>query len=416
MTNSIENTKKQPALEELQLIKIRALASMLHSAYSAHVALGPEPLPKLEEKSGLVETYKDIVQERVPEELRELVFRDLKNLEKIVDPKADPGDVFDNVKSVIENTKDRYIDRNKHISGLFTREFIVDKLGDILNDLFKNEITEIEDLQKVAVIFFDLNGLKALNDGGVGKHAAGDQALQIFSNILKDGETTSWLKDQGVKVIPARQSGDEFLLLVQGNKDLREILEEARQRYYEEVKNSNASHLFDFETAKKYLSGLGLYDQFVKNLSEKREAGLEDIEEELSKKFKFQLGSSFGASTLGEALSKISLDEVINPKDPPAKQILFKNATYGEKIAFVRGKMFGVADDKSEVHKKTVKAKAAEADPLLGLLQDRKVADPEKLGLQSKNKDLEEENRKLKTEKEELERKIEELKAQIAQK
>ena len=66
----------------------------------------------------------------------------------------------------------------------------------LCNDLIENK-------EKFALIFVDLNKFKYIND--VFGHSAGDEVLISFSNKLK-----KCLKDKG---IVTRYSGDEFIII-----------------------------------------------------------------------------------------------------------------------------------------------------------------------------------------------------------
>lgn len=83
------------------------------------------------------------------------------------------------------------------------------------------------DFKALTAIFFDLNGLKAINDGP-GGHKAGDEAIKGFADCLK---AVSRRSDTA-----SRLSGDEYVVLMSGAtadgaKELCDRLDDALSRY-----------------------------------------------------------------------------------------------------------------------------------------------------------------------------------------
>lgn len=393
-------TKDKLTMEEEK--KLLNLADILHSSY---LSTGTEKLPIIINKETIAEMFQDELEHKIPElKLRGEVSKEIERWKKGKDSGAySPEEISQNVRTDIEKEARMYLDRAKHIQ-MYNRDYVEATLENALSEIFEPETNKLDDFYKIALIFFDLNGLKTLNDGTT--HENGDRALEIFSKILKNGSTTQWLRRQGVEVIPAHQSGDEFLLLMRGDKDLSSILEETKKRFHDEVEHYDASDLLDFQTGKKYLSEtLKIYDKFLEDLSKKTGVSIEALEEKFSREFKFKLGTSVGIATLGQALSLIDPDEAINPKEKdPNKKISFRNASFKQKIARVRGIMSGMADENANADKIIVKAAAAKADPLLGVLQNRNVTGSDKDNTEEratlllKNSQIESENATLKQE------------------
>lgn len=88
------------------------------------------------------------------------------------------------------------------------------------NVLVESELESIEDLDKAAMIFFDIDGLKAVNDKSLNLHKAGDIYLKKISEALNKGRTTQWLESLGMEISPARRSGDEFMYAIRADKPL----------------------------------------------------------------------------------------------------------------------------------------------------------------------------------------------------
>lgn len=341
--------------------RILELTRILRSAY---IEKEDRPLPPTEGKETIAEVFQDLLKEKLPgQKLRGEMSKEIERWKRGKDSKIySTKEIARYVKKDIENAAKLYIDGSRHIQ-MYNRQYIEDKLENEIEEVIGGENIRIDDLYRIAKIAFDLNGLKTLNDSA--GHEAGNHALEIFSKILKDGQTTRWLKDQEVEVIPAHQSGDEFLLLMYYKEDLSPILEETKKRYEEEINSFGASHLLDFGTARTYLNGLKIYDKFLGDLSTKENIDIEKLEDKLSKEFKFRLGTGIGIVTLGEALAEIDPEKI-------------RGKSYKIMSRSALGRMFKIADEKAIEHKKRTKAALTESDPLLAILYNRNVAGSDK--------------------------------------
>jgi len=76
----------------------------------------------------------------------------------------------------------------------------------------------VESINKTAIMFLDVDGLKAVNDLGKNKHADGDKLLELTVDILENGKTKKWLDSLGLEVEVSHRSGDEFLILISGQE------------------------------------------------------------------------------------------------------------------------------------------------------------------------------------------------------
>lgn len=228
-------------------------------------------------------------------------------------------EIADFVNRDVTLIKTSYQDRRPCFKeAIFNRKYIEAELFKKLQKISPNDI---EAKNRVAVINFDLNGLKALND--LGGHSAGDRGLGIFAEILqgkkpapkkkepdakKDGDlsekkeenksdpekkndleenkegTVWWLNSIGINTTPFTQGGDEFgILLSSDTVNIKELEAEIKSRFIKEiVTNEEARKLIVFDEKK------------VAEL--KKEKGI-DVPEN----FEFKLGASIGISTLAEA-------------------------------------------------------------------------------------------------------------------
>ena len=111
----------------------------------------------------------------------------------------------------------------------------------LCNDLIENK-------EKFALIFVDLNKFKYIND--VFGHSAGDEVLISFSNKLK-----KCLKDKG---IVARYSGDEFIIIYTNYIDNDEL-----ELFYNNVVLEEFKEPVEFNNGKKvfmdFASGVSVY-------------------------------------------------------------------------------------------------------------------------------------------------------------
>ncbi len=240
-----------------------------------------------------------------------------------------PEEIVEFVKNDVNLIKLSYQDRRPCFKEpLFNRKYIEFELAKKVGSAFEKKELSKPDLEKIAIINFDLNGLKALND--LGGHTSGDRGLGILAEILQNGETIKWLKENGVDSIPFTQGGDEFgALLSSDEKNLNEIRNEVERRFFEEVKsNKEATGLIDFES--------GLVQERLK-----------DKELDIPKDFKFKLGTSVGMATIWDALQDAEFNE---------------NDDFFTRVRKIRGNMIGTADRKAMRHKEETKRKLKESE------------------------------------------------------
>lgn len=113
-----------------------------------------------------------------------------------------------------------------HLTGLLNRRGL-ERAGSVLLQ------QAVRDGREVAVVFGDLDGLKAVNDRS--GHAAGDRALRECADLLADSFRSS--------DVIARVSGDEFavLLLSQGLTFAPDDLQHAVDRFRDRMQARNAA-------------------------------------------------------------------------------------------------------------------------------------------------------------------------------
>lgn len=227
-------------------------------------------------------------------------------------------------------------------NALFNRKYIESELFKKIESALAGDIT-IENLSKTAVVNFDLNGLKAMND--LGGHLNGDRGLGYFAEMIQEGKTIKWLKTIGIESIPYTQGGDEFGVLLSGKTDLGAMREEIEKNIFNEVRDFDASDLIDFKNEK--------VAEFLKdrNMTIPGKVTSPDGKEE---RFVFKMSTSVGIATIWDALVAVEF------KDTEG---------VGERIKKIRGAMIGIADEHAMEHKEKVKKILKET----GMLGDKFV-------------------------------------------
>ena len=104
-----------------------------------------------------------------------------------------------------------YLSYHDHLTGLYNRRYLYDKLIEI----------DTETFYPLALIMIDLNGLKILNDAY--GHALGDEALMKVASVLKKTAT----EDD----IVTRIGGDEFIVILHNTTE--EAVEERKKHILE---------------------------------------------------------------------------------------------------------------------------------------------------------------------------------------
>src|SRR3989344_3011750 len=134
--------------------------------------------------------------EGLPAELKETVRRKV-SFYKTKQPGFSNKEIYLEAKELVRLEMLAFVDHRQYL-GMYNRRWAEHKIFDrIVQIVSRGDFGDI-DLFSLARLNFDLNGLKALND--LGGHTAGNQGLERFSRMLKDGETVRWLKGQEIEV------------------------------------------------------------------------------------------------------------------------------------------------------------------------------------------------------------------------
>lgn len=290
----------------------------------------------------------------LPEELRNNVEKKVRFYES-KRPAFTDEEIYQEAKDLVKLELLAYTDRRVFL-GLFNRKFVIEKAGEFIRSIVESDSIEEKDIYSLARVDFDMNGLKVLNDLG-GSHGVGNEGLRLFSEVIKKGETTSWLRNMGFVVIPSVEGGDEFGLLLYGKEDLRPYVTDIVNGYFEETRNINVSDLIDF-------SGKEVRDK-LKFLG---------IDKDIPSDFKFEITTSVGIALFGEALNLVDVNE--------------EGKSYKEISRTILNKMFELAHDRSSDHKSWYKSQLGKTNPGLSALYARMSR--EVIHLEKKIKELEE--------------------------
>ncbi len=107
--------------------------------------------------------------------------------------------------------------KHSHFMTIMTRQ-VYNKIKSCEGAINKDE----KKIKSIGTLFFDLDGLKMLNDMSLGGYRAGDRALWVMARALSDEKLSNWAEENKIKLIPIHRSGDEFLMgvVAEDNVDL----------------------------------------------------------------------------------------------------------------------------------------------------------------------------------------------------
>jgi GGDEF domain-containing protein len=103
------------------------------------------------------------------------------------------------------------ISAHAHFMTVMTRK-VSDKLESFKSKNEKIDESNSKKLRSIATLFFDLDGLKMLNDMSLGGYESGDKALWVMARALTNSKLKEWTEGLDIELVPAHRSGDEFLL------------------------------------------------------------------------------------------------------------------------------------------------------------------------------------------------------------
>ncbi len=248
--------------------------------------------------------------------------------------------------------------KHSHFMTIMTRQ-IYNKIKSCRGNI--NE--DIKKIKSIGTLFFDLDGLKMLNDMSLGGYRAGDKALWVMARALSDKRLLDWAEQNKIELIPTHRSGDEFLMgvVAEDNVDLATQREEFSGVDGEKVVNTSFLKYIGDYVKKKVQSfgqekgtGDNSQKQSTKDISKnqiKPPQSIKDIidfsnpeqqkifveikktmtkkeKEVFDNNFIYQLSCSYGYVTLEDAI-KINIQDKLNFINEEVGYIMYKLAKRG---------------------------------------------------------------------------------------
>lgn len=234
---------------------------------------------------------------------------------------------------------------------LYTDEkFNIASYGFLRKEMYKNidssfnakNVKSVNDIDKTAMMFFDLNGLKTVNDFAVNRHESGDKMLEVSADILENGKTKKWLEKLGLKVVPVHRSGDEFMVLISGERPVS-LPSEFQGVEGESVKGASITEYAlemikkEFKEDERFSKILNFGDNEQRKIFE--EKGIIKPNE-WPKDFEFEGSISGGSASFLDALRNLNIQE-----DE------LKNMAWKDVIKKVMGSIINIADRRMSTNK-----------------------------------------------------------------
>ncbi|MBU0648980.1 hypothetical protein KJ969_02660 [Patescibacteria group bacterium] len=287
------------------------------------------------------------------------------------------------VKREISRSQASYIDKRFEMPNKAFAKYEVRKQ---IDGLLEQE-PKPKGLNKIAKLSFDLNGLKSVNDLNAGKHEYGDEYLRRVAGALKDEESdiSKELREKNIQVSVSVEGGDEFGVLLVGEKELtQDELAQIIAQYNKMITSLEVGDLVDFnkEEVLRTYAGIGEPEWLAMDKAERKRT-MAGIKERVPSDFKFTASASGGGSTLLNALEKGNVN--ISEQDD-----------YPRILEKLMGSLFDVSDQEMNDAKRKFKNTLRESElPKERFLMDVYSRTEAQRELERKNQELSAQNREL---------------------
>lgn len=221
---------------------------------------------------------------------------------------TDPEKRSKYVEAKIASFEQTYQDRRFTVGEgehMLKKEYAKEQAIDWLNEAL-GEKPGLEDLQKVALLNFDANGLKAVNDLS-GSHEKGTEYLRRIAEVFhdQDSQEALWLRSQGIEeILPVTAGGDEYSVMIKANRPIDpKVIDQAIRMYEAAIANVDVSDLVDFSSQEAKLRFLGISEQQFKLMGEEdRAKAMASFDAEMPAGFRMRASASGGGGTLYDGL------------------------------------------------------------------------------------------------------------------
>ncbi len=238
-----------------------------------------------------------------------------------------------------------------HQFKISSDKYLMNKLIDEVEEkINKNESPEA--LNKTAVMFFDIDGLKSVNDNV--SHDAGDKYLQKVCDFFYNCDTVKWLEKQGIEVEPSHRSGDEFIVSLSAESDIS--TPSAFKGVEGEDVNDTPLAEYAMKELEKELHSLDMDNIQDFNDQSVRDAYKDDLLKDgikLPKDFKFRASMSGGWASMIDAVEELKLEP---------DQI--ENMSFKDIKKQIVNKAFALSDDNMKKNKRNNKNDRANSENL----------------------------------------------------
>lgn len=288
-----------------------------------------------------------------PSSLKDSLLEDAKILiDRLAKGTMIKEDVNADIEKMAAKAREGYIDGYGMLNDEYGKMVMMNEADKLLERREKNP----EVLRRMAIVNMDVNALKAVNE--LAGHSAGDEYLGLIVDILNGRALTIWAEGRHLKIIPVHKSGDEFHLIVIGEKgevedgDLEDLQSWVEKEVYGQrqaaalINLDNDGILYKLYAAEQQSAGAA---------PEKASAELfKRLRKQIPEGFEFRASIATGAVNLFDALAM----------DAKEKNSIRDSDNYEKNLAKMMGSLLDVSDEKMSVKKKDAKIEqAASADP-----------------------------------------------------
>jgi GGDEF domain-containing protein len=262
---------------------------------------------------------------------------------------------------------------------IWTHGHFMTRMTRAISDKFtKSEEVGQQQLKSIGTLFFDLDGLKFLNE--INRYNAGNKALWVMARALTDNNLTNWAGRNDIELVSSHHHGDEFLMGVIANDGIdltnkdnkfigvngEEVGGVSLMKYIgdyvtELVNNFGQDETESRERREELISGqaisgsMGIVKKYkedkrknkinppksirniidfsdpdqLNKLAEFKAQLPANLAELLKEDFKYQLSCSYGYSTLEDAVAKNVKDGLFDDSDISYEYLIYKLASKG---------------------------------------------------------------------------------------